>query len=206
MKIILLGAPGSGKGTHAQKLTKQLNIPQISTGDIFRKNLKEGTPLGLKVKDILAQGKLVPDEITVAIVKDRLQQPDCANGYILDGFPRSIKQAEELDKFDNIDMAIEIDVDKNAIISRMSGRRFCPDCNGTYHISQLAGKTDCPACGSGLIIREDDKEETVKERLNIYDQTTAPLLEYYKAQGKLKTVDGNGTIEQVYDNVMKVLK
>ncbi len=206
MKIILLGAPGSGKGTHAQQLTKQLNIPQISTGDIFRKNLKEGTPLGLQVKDILAQGKLVPDEITVAIVKDRLAEPDCANGYILDGFPRSIKQAEELDKFDNIDCAVEIDVDKDAIVRRLSGRRFCPDCNGTFHISTLSDATKCPACGGKLIVREDDKEATVKERLRVYDETTAPLLQYYKAQGKLKTVDGNGTIEEVYAKILKVLQ
>lgn len=206
MKIILLGAPGSGKGTHAQQLTKQLNIPQISTGDIFRKNLKEGTPLGLQVKDILAQGKLVPDEITVAIVKDRLSEADCNNGYILDGFPRSIKQAEELDKFQDVDCAVEIDVDKDAIVRRLSGRRFCPDCNGTFHISTLADAAVCPACGGKLIVREDDKEATVKERLRVYDETTAPLLQYYKAQGKLKTVDGNGTIEEVYDRILKVLQ
>ncbi len=204
MKIVLLGAPGSGKGTHAQKLTKQYNIPQISTGDIFRKNIKEGTELGVQVKEILAKGQLVPDAVTVAIVKDRLTQPDCDGGYILDGFPRSIVQAEELDKIESIDYAINIDVDSNAIIARLSGRRFCPDCNGTFHISTLEGEV-CPTCGGELIIREDDKHETVTKRLDAYYTTTAPLVDYYNATGKLVTVDGNGSIDDIYANIVKVL-
>lgn len=206
MKIILLGAPGSGKGTMAQKLTNDLKIPQISTGDIFRKNLKEETPLGLQVKDIMARGDLVPDEITIEIVKDRLHEQDCANGYILDGFPRSIVQAEALDKFQQIDCAINLDVDKEAIVKRLSGRRFCPDCNGTFHISTLGDASTCPACGGKLIVRADDSEKTVRERLRVYDQNTFPLIEYYTKQGKVLTVDGNGTIDEVYARILTLLK
>ena len=205
MKIVLLGAPGSGKGTHAQRLTKELNIPQISTGDIFRKNLKEETPLGLQVKEIMAKGQLVPDAITVAIVKDRLAQDDCANGYILDGFPRSLAQAEELDKFENVQFAVNIDVDKQAVIDRLSGRRFCPDCNGTYHVSTLNGQDKCPNCGGTLITRQDDSEQTVRDRLDVYEKTTMPLIDYYARQGKLVNVDGNGTIEEVYNRVLRAI-
>ena len=206
MKIILLGAPGSGKGTMAQKLTNDLKIPQISTGDIFRKNLKEETPLGLQVKDIMARGELVPDEITIEIVKNRLAEKDCANGYILDGFPRSIVQAEALDKFQQIDCAINLDVDKEAIVKRLSGRRFCPECNGTYHVSTLNGASVCPACGGKLIIRADDTEATVRERLRVYDVNTFPLIEYYTKQGKVLTVDGNGSIDEVYARILAALK
>ena len=206
MKIIFLGAPGSGKGTMAQKLTNDLSIPQISTGDIFRKNLREGTPLGLQVKDILAAGQLVPDEITVAIVKDRLSQDDCANGYILDGFPRSMAQAQALDEFENIDYAINLSVDNDTVIRRLSGRRFCPHCNGTFHVSTLEDVEKCPVCGQKLVIRDDDKEQTVRERLNVYDKTTSPLVGYYDKQGKLITVDGSGSVDSVYGNILAVLK
>lgn len=206
MKIIFLGAPGSGKGTMAQKLTSDLQVPQISTGDIFRKNLKEETPLGLKVKDIMARGDLVPDEITIEIVKNRLAESDCENGYILDGFPRSIVQAQALDTFENVDCAVNLEVDSEAIVKRLSGRRFCPDCNGTFHVSTLNGAQSCPACGGKLIIRADDSEETVRERLRVYYKTTFPLIEYYDKQGKLLTVDGNGTIDEVYNRILSVLK
>lgn len=206
MRIVLLGAPGSGKGTMAQKLTKQLSIPQISTGDIFRQNLKEETPLGLQIKDIMAKGMLVPDEITIEIVKDRLAKPDCANGYILDGFPRSIVQAEALDGFQTIDCAINLEVDNEAIVKRLSGRRFCPDCNGTFHVSTLADEHICPACNGNLIVREDDKEHTVRNRLDVYAKTTLPLVDYYANQGKLVTVDGNGSIDVVYDRILSALK
>ncbi len=205
MNIVLLGAPGSGKGTMAQKLTGELNIPQISTGDIFRKNLREETPLGLQVKDILNSGGLVPDEITIEIVRNRLAEADCANGYILDGFPRSIVQAKALDSFQNIDFAINLDVDKQTIVSRLSGRRFCPNCSGTFHVSTLENTTVCPVCGGTLIIRKDDSEETVLERFRVYETTTLPLIEYYKAQGKLVTVDGTGGIDVVYRRIMDVL-
>ncbi len=206
MRLILLGAPGSGKGTMAQKLTTDLGIPQISTGDIFRKNLKEETPLGLQVKSILASGALVPDEITIEIVKSRLAEADCANGYILDGFPRSLVQAEALDTFQNVDFAVNLDVDKETVVRRLSGRRFCPDCNGTFHVSTLENESVCPNCGGKLIIRADDSEATVRERLKVYDTTTFPLLNYYEKQGKLLTVDGNGTVDEVYDRILSVLK
>lgn len=206
MRIVLLGAPGSGKGTMAQKLTTQLSIPQISTGDIFRQNLKEETPLGLQIKDIMAKGMLVPDEITIEIVKDRLAKPDCANGYILDGFPRSIVQAEALDGFQTIDCAINLEVDNEAIVKRLSGRRFCPDCNGTFHVSTLADEHVCPACNGNLIVREDDKEHTVRNRLDVYAKTTLPLVDYYANKGKLVTVDGNGSIDVVYDRILSALK
>ncbi len=205
MNIILLGAPGSGKGTMAQKLTVELDIPQISTGDIFRKNLKEETPLGLQIKDILNGGGLVPDEITIEIVKNRLAEPDCSKGYILDGFPRSIAQAEALDSFQHVDCAINLDVDKQTIVSRLSGRRFCPDCNGTFHISTLGNATVCPVCGGKLIVRKDDSEETVLERLRVYESTTLPLIEYYRNQRKLVTVDGTGGVEVVYRRILDVL-
>lgn len=206
MKIILLGAPGSGKGTMAQKLTNDLKIPQISTGDIFRKNLKEETPLGLQVKDIMARGDLVPDEITIEIVKNRLAENDCANGYILDGFPRSLVQAEALDSFQNIDCAVNLEVDQEAIVKRLSGRRFCPDCNGTFHVSTLADEKVCPACGGGLIVRADDSEATVRERLRVYFENTFPLIGYYTKQGKILNVDGNGTIDEVYARILSVLQ
>lgn len=206
MNVILLGAPGSGKGTMAQKLTNELHIPQISTGDIFRKNLKEETPLGLQVRDIMARGDLVPDEITIEIVKNRLSDGDCKNGYILDGFPRSIAQAEALDGFQRIDAAVNLDVDEEAIVKRLSGRRFCPDCNGTFHVSTLKDSSVCPACGGKLIVRADDSEETVRERLRVYYKTTFPLIEYYAKQGKLITVDGNGAIDEVYARITAALK
>ena len=205
MNIILLGAPGSGKGTMAQKLTGELKIPQISTGDIFRKNLKEETPLGLQIKDILNSGGLVPDEITIQIVRDRLAEPDCADGYILDGFPRSIVQAEALDKFQHIDCAINLDLDKQTIVARLSGRRFCPDCSGTFHVSSLADASVCPVCGGKLITRKDDSEETVLERLRVYESTTLPLIEYYEQRGKLITVNGTGGVEAVYRRILDVL-
>ena len=205
MNIILLGAPGSGKGTMAQKLTSELKIPQISTGDIFRKNLREETPLGLQIKEIVSGGGLVPDEITIEIVKQRLAEPDCANGYILDGFPRSIVQAEALDAFQSIDVALNLDVDKETVVKRLSGRRFCPDCNGTFHVSSLADATRCPHCGGKLIIRPDDTEATVRERLKVYETNTFPLIDYYAKRGNLVTVDGNGTVDEVYDRMLRVL-
>ena len=206
MKIILLGAPGSGKGTMAQKLTSELNIPQISTGDIFRKNLREETPLGLQIKEIVSGGGLVPDEITIEIVKQRLAEADCAKGYILDGFPRSIVQAEALDTFQTIDAAINLDVDKETVVKRLSGRRFCPDCNGTFHVSTLHSAEIFPVCGGKLIIRPDDSEATVRERLKVYEINTFPLIEYYQKRGKLLTVDGNGSVDEVYLRILKALR
>ena len=205
MNIILLGAPGCGKGTMAQKLTSELKIPQISTGDIFRKNLKEETPLGLQIKEIVSGGGLVPDEITIEIVKQRLSEADCANGYILDGFPRSLIQAEALSAFQKIDCAINLDVDRETVVKRLSGRRFCPDCNGTFHISTLTNATLCPNCGGKLVIRPDDSEATVRERLKVYETSTFPLIEYYRNRGMLVTVDGNGTVDEVYARILQAL-
>ena len=206
MNVVLLGAPGSGKGTMAQKLAVDLGIPQISTGDIFRKNMREETPLGIKIKNIIAAGHLVPDEVTIEIVKNRLAEADCANGYILDGFPRSIVQAQALDTFQNIDIAVNLDVDEDVVVARLSGRRFCPDCNGTFHVSTLGDANICPACGGKLIVRADDTEETVRERLNVYNKTTLPLVDFYTKQGKIATVDGNGLIADVYAKVISLLK
>ncbi|MEG2159528.1 MAG: adenylate kinase [Clostridia bacterium] len=202
MKIIFLGAPGSGKGTHAQRLSQQYGIPQISTGDIFRQNLKEETPLGLQIKDILASGGLVPDSVTVEIVKDRLLKSDCAKGYILDGFPRSIAQAEALDRFQNIDYVVTLDVDKELLINRLCGRKTCTSCNGVYHIATLGGSVVCPNCGGQLITRSDDSEETVKNRIKVYEQNTFPLIEYYTRQGKVKLINANNPIDKVYADIL----
>ncbi len=204
MKIVLLGAPGSGKGTHAQRLTKELGIPHISTGDIFRQNLKERTPLGQQIESILAKGELVSDDITIAIVKDRLAKDDCKNGYILDGFPRSLAQAEALSSFDNVDVAVNIDVDFDVIIKRLSGRRFCPACSGTFHVSMLENE-QCPTCGADLIVRDDDKAEAVENRLKVYEKTTKPLIDFYQEKGLLKNADGSGTVEENYQRVLRAV-
>lgn len=204
MKLILLGAPGAGKGTHAQRLVKEYNIPQISTGDIFRQNIKDNTVLGMQLKDIIARGEYVPDDITVAIVADRLSQPDCTNGYILDGFPRTVAQAEALEGFQNIDKVVNIVVDDNKILDRLTGRRFCPSCNGTFHISSLQSDV-CPTCGDNLITREDDNVETVKHRLEVYESSTKPLVDYYSNKGKLVAIDGNGTVQLTYDRILEAL-
>lgn len=205
MKIVLLGAPGCGKGTHAQKLTTELGIPHISTGDIFRQNLKEQTELGKQIAGILAKGDLVSDEITVAIVRDRLSRDDCKNGYILDGFPRSLAQAEALESFDQPDVVVNIVVGYDTIIKRISGRRFCPKCSGTFHASNLKDDV-CPVCGDTLIIRSDDREEAVRNRLEVYERTTKPLIDFYQQRGLLKTALGEGTVDENYSNILKVLK
>ena len=208
MNIVLLGAPGAGKGTQATRISDKFGLPHISTGDIFRDNIKRGTEIGLLAKSYTDKGQLVPDEVTCAIVKDRLTWEDVAksNGYLLDGFPRSIAQAKALDGFQQVDYAVNLDVDKEVVVKRLSGRRFCPDCSGTYHVSALSDETVCPHCGGKLIIRADDAEETVRERQRVYESTTLPLLEYYDKQGKLLTVDGNGTVEEVYDRILAALK
>ena len=193
--IILLGAPGAGKGTQAALIAGEYNVPHISTGDILRRNIKEGTPLGLKAKSYIDAGGLVPDEVVIGLVEDRLKQADCANGYILDGFPRTIPQAEALDKVARIDLAINIDVPFETIIDRLSGRRVCV-CGETYHISMLNGETKCRKCGKDLFIRDDDRPATVKNRLAVYEKQTAPLIDYYKAQGKLANVKAVNSVEE----------
>ncbi|MBQ7235904.1 MAG: adenylate kinase [Clostridia bacterium] len=205
MKLILLGAPGSGKGTQAAYITDKYDLPHISTGDLFRENIKNKTPLGIKVKEIMDTGNLCPDDLTVELVKDRLNNPDCKNGYLLDGFPRDIPQAIALDEFAAPDVVIEIDVDLNKIEHRITGRRSCPKCGGSFHVDFIGNVDKCPTCGDKLIIRKDDNPETVKERLEVYQNQTAPLIEYYGKQGKLVKVNGDQPIEKVFEEVVKVL-
>lgn len=212
MKIVMLGAPGAGKGTQAIKIADKYDIPHISTGDIFRANIKGGTELGQKAKSYIDKGELVPDEVTIGMLLDRIAQDDCTNGYVLDGFPRTIPQAESLTEAlksqgDQIDFALNIDVPDEAIIERMSGRRACPKCGATYHIVYAAPKTDniCDKCGTELIIRSDDKPETVKDRLNVYHQQTEPLIAYYKAAGVLREVDGTQELPKVFEDVVAIL-
>lgn len=205
MKLILLGAPGAGKGTHATKLKVDYNIPHISTGDIFRANIKQGTVLGKKAKSYIDKGELVPDELVIDLVKDRLNGDDCKNGFILDGFPRTINQAEALSAFVDIDAVINFILDDNVIINRVSGRRMCV-CGETYNTALLNGRTTCVKCGKELYQRADDTEETIKNRLRVYYKETAPLIGYYRESGKLVDLDCNEkTIEEVDSNLKTVL-
>jgi adenylate kinase len=205
MNIILLGAPGAGKGTQASKIENKYNLTHISTGDIFRANIKGGTEIGKLAKSYIDAGKLVPDEVTCEIVKDRLLQGGFENGYMLDGFPRNIFQAQELDKFAKIDLCLNIDVDTKLLMDRICGRRVC-SCGESYHVSTLNGKTTCAKCGQTLYQRADDNPETVGARLDTYNKQTAPLIDYYKSQGKLVTiVSGTKTPDEVFAEVCKVL-
>lgn len=212
MKIVMLGAPGAGKGTQAKMIADKYSIPHISTGDIFRANIKEGTALGLEAKSYMDQGKLVPDELTVKILLDRVAKDDCANGYVLDGFPRTIPQAEVLKDAlaklnDKIDYAVNVDVPDENIVKRMSGRRACVTCGATYHIEHVPPKTEgiCDRCGAALILRDDDKPETVLNRLKIYHDQTQPLIDFYTNEGILKTVDGTVDVKVVFENIIAIL-
>lgn len=213
MKIVMLGAPGAGKGTQAEKLAEKYGLPHISTGDIFRKNLKEGTELGKEAKTYMDAGKLVPDELTVRILLDRVGNDDCKDGYILDGFPRTIPQAEALDAElgkikEKIDFAIDVDVPDDNIVNRMSGRRACPKCGATYHLEFIPPKNDgvCDVCGAELIIRDDDKPETVKNRLAIYHEQTQPLVDYYRKKGVYHAVDGTLGVDDVFNLIKDILE
>ena len=206
MNIIFLGPPGAGKGTQAQRICDELKIPQISTGDILRRAIKEETPVGLKAKAFVESGKLVPDDILIEIIKDRLAQDDCKPGYILDGFPRTVPQAEALETIAKIDVVVEIAVDDDALVKRLSGRRVCLKCGATYHVSTLGGKTVCDKCGDNLIQRKDDNPETVQDRLNVYHTQTAPLISFYQERGLLKTFDGMQDINVVYESIMDALR
>ncbi len=203
MKLILLGAPGAGKGTQATRISDKYGLPHISTGDILRKNIKEGTELGKEAKSYIDAGQLVPDEVVINIVKDRLQQADCKKGYILDGFPRTVAQAEALDKVAEIDAVINIAVDPALIVDRITGRRMCA-CGESYHISMGIGET-CPKCGSKLYQRDDDKEETVKARMQVYENQTAPLIDYYTAKDLVIDVDGGKPLNEVFEQISKVI-
>ena len=212
MKIIMLGAPGAGKGTQAKMIADKYGVPHISTGDIFRANIKNGTELGMEAKKYMDQGLLVPDELTVRILLDRVAQDDCKNGYVLDGFPRTIPQAEVLDSEltkhgDHIDYAINVDVPDENIVKRMSGRRACLTCGATYHIEHVPPKKEgiCDVCGSELVLRDDDKPETVKNRLNVYHEQTQPLIDFYTEKGVLKTVDGTVPMEEVFAAITAIL-
>lgn len=212
MKIIMLGAPGAGKGTQAKLLADKYEIPHISTGDIFRANIKNGTELGKKAKTYMDQGLLVPDELVVDLVVDRVQQEDCKKGYILDGFPRTIPQAESLDKAlealnDKIDYAFDIEAPDEFIIKRMAGRRACLGCGATYHIVNIPPKTEgiCDTCGKELVIRDDDQPETVKKRLDVYHEQTQPLIDYYKGKGNLVEFDGTADMYVVFDAMKDIL-
>ncbi len=205
MNLIFLGPPGAGKGTHAGRLAQQLGIPQISTGDMLRSHVKAETSLGLEAKKYMDAGELVPDEVIIGMVKARLQEADCQNGYIFDGFPRTVPQAEALGEFASIDAVINLIVSDQLITNRLSGRRFCPDCNGTFHIKYLENPIICPTCGGRLVHREDDEPQTVLNRLDVYRRQTEPLIDYYRKKGLLRDVNGEGGVEENYAEVLEAL-
>ena len=205
MNVIFLGPPGAGKGTQAVRVCERLGIPQISTGDILRRAMKEGTPTGLAAKSYIDKGLLVPDEVVIAIVRERLAMQDCQSGYVLDGFPRTVPQAEALAQFAKIDAVIDIEVSDEKLTERLSGRRVCLNCGGTYHVSTLGGRTTCEKCGNELIQRNDDKAETVLSRLSVYHAQTAPLIDYYAQLGLLRTIDGAQPMEACFDAILSAL-
>ena len=212
MKIIMLGAPGAGKGTQAKKIAAKYEIPHISTGDIFRANIKNGTELGKKAKTYMDQGLLVPDDLVVDLVVDRVNQDDCRNGYVLDGFPRTIPQAEALNKAlaaagQKVDYAVNVEVPDENIVTRMGGRRACVGCGATYHLVYAPTKEEgvCDSCGGDLILRDDDKPETVKKRLNVYHEQTQPLIDYYTQEGILRVVDVTVDIDDVFHAITVIL-
>ena len=212
MKIIMLGAPGAGKGTQAKMIAEKYGLPHISTGDIFRANIKNGTELGKEAKEYMDKGLLVPDELTVRLLLDRVAQDDCKNGYVLDGFPRTIPQAEVLDEKlselgEKVDYAINVDVPDENIVNRMSGRRACLNCGATYHIVSIPPKKEgiCDVCASALVLRDDDKPETVQNRLKVYHDQTQPLIDFYEKKGVLRSVDGTLPMEEVFAAITKIL-
>lgn len=205
MKLILLGAPGAGKGTQATLIASEYGLVHISTGDIFRKNLKEGTPVGLKAKAFIDKGQLVPDEVTCEIVAERLKEDDCKKGFLLDGFPRNLNQATALEKITSIDKVINLDVDLNLLMKRLVGRRVCSACGESFHVTTFSGEK-CTKCGGAIIQRADDKEETVKSRLDVYSNQTKPLIELYTSKGNLVNVNGMQSIADVFEDVKRALK
>jgi adenylate kinase len=212
MRIIMLGAPGAGKGTQAKRIAERLQVPHISTGDIFRANIKNGTELGMRAKSYMDAGSLVPDSLTLELVMDRIAGEDCQNGYVFDGFPRTIPQAEALEKAlselgQKVDFAVDIEVPDEDIIGRMGGRRACLQCGATYHVAYAAPKTEgvCDRCGAGLTLRDDDKPETVKKRLAVYHEQTQPLIDFYRNKGCLAQADGTKDVEDVFCEILKLL-
>ncbi len=213
MRIILLGPPGAGKGTQATNIADEFHIPHISTGEIFRKILKEGTPLGLKAKEYIDKGLLVPDDLTVEIINNRLEEEDCIEGFMLDGFPRTIPQAKALDdrlrtKKTSLDKVINIQVRKKFIVNRITGRRICENCGKNYHTSFNPPKIDgkCDLCGGNLFQRRDDQEETIKKRLEVYINQTQPLIDYYRKKGIIHTINGQQSIEDVFRDIKKIIR
>ena len=205
MNIVLLGAPGAGKGTQATRISDKFGLPHISTGDIFRDNIKRGTEIGLLAKAYTDKGQLVPDEVTCKIVEGRLAEEDCKGGYLLDGFPRNLFQAQELDKFSKVDAVINIDVDLSLLMARLCGRRVCKSCGESYHVDFLGGRTTCERCGGELYQRKDDNEETVGARLKVYTEQTQPLIDYYTEKGVLLNIDGVGAIDEVFARICAAL-
>ena len=206
MNIIFLGPPGAGKGTQAQIVCPRLGIPQVSTGDMLRAAIAAGTEMGLKAKAYMDQGQLVPDEVVIGIVRDRLAKEDCRKGYILDGFPRTVEQARALGTFAKIDVAINLDVPDDVLVKRLSGRRVCPLCGAPYHVDRLNGETVCKADGTPLIQRDDDRAETVLNRLTVYHQKTAPLIDYYRDEGLLKNIGGGLSLEEISEEIFRTLE
>ena len=206
MKLIFLGPPGAGKGTQATGVSSHLRVPHISTGDMFRSAIKNQTPTGLEAKRYMDAGQLVPDSVVIAMVKERLAMPDCENGYLLDGFPRTVEQAEALEKFAAPDAVVDIEVPNEMLVDRLTGRRACATCSGTFHISKLADEKLCPVCGGELYQRDDDKPATISNRLNVYHEQTAPLIGYYAGLGRLKRIDGNARPEDVFQNILSSLE
>jgi len=207
MKLIVFGPPSAGKGTQAQRLSAKYGLPQVSTGDLLRKAVADQTPLGLKVKSYLDQGRLGPDSLIIKLIKERVSKPDCENGYLLDGFPRTMGQAKELDKMTDVDLVLNIVVDFEVLVERAVGRRSCPKCGAVYHVKfnppMNAGM--CEKCGSKLVQRDDDKEETVRNRLKVYQEQTAPLIDCYRRKGKLVDIDGSGGIDAVFSQMVKAI-
>ncbi|MCR4620909.1 MAG: adenylate kinase [Clostridiales bacterium] len=206
MKLVFLGPPGAGKGTQAEVICRELNIPHISTGDMLRSAIASATPTGLRAKAYVEAGQLVPDEVLIDMVRDRLNEADCANGYLLDGFPRTVHQAQALDEIKAPDAVVDMEVEDAHLLSRLTGRRVCRACQGTFHISSLKDENVCPACGGELYRRKDDAPETIQNRLNVYHTQTAPLIDYYRRAGKLAPVDGEGTPEAVTRAILSALR
>ena len=208
MNIILLGPPGAGKGTQAVRIAEKYAIPHISTGDIFRKNIKEQTPIGVVAKSYIDKGQLVPDEVVIEIVRQRLLEEDCKNGYLLDGFPRTVEQADALGQQVDVDLALNLDVPDEELVRRLTMRRSCPDCNAVYHLTNNPPKTEgiCDKCGGKLYQRDDDKDETVKNRLKVYRENTMPLIDYYGQKDVLVTIQGVGSIDDIFGQVQKAVQ
>ena len=206
MKLVFLGPPGAGKGTQAEKICQEMSIPHISTGDMLRSAIASATPTGLRAKAFVEAGALVPDEVLIDMVRDRLNEADCANGYLLDGFPRTVHQAQALDEIKAPDMVVDMEVEDEHLLSRLTGRRVCRACQGTFHISTLKDENVCPACGGELYRRKDDAPETIQNRLNVYHTQTAPLIDFYRRAGKLAPVNGEGTPEEVTAAILSALR